>query len=95
VHPSATIDDNNKRVVRLMAFDAETSSPGWTVEDLSFWRSAGFEVAEVASGASFGRVNVIAGDNDSLLGEADPDWEARPVLSKSAQWPLTTSDDIE
>jgi gamma-glutamyltranspeptidase/glutathione hydrolase len=75
VHPSATIDDNNKRVVQLMAFDAETSSPGWTVEDLSYWRSAGFEVAEVASGASFGRVNVIAGDNDSLLGEADPDWE--------------------
>jgi gamma-glutamyltranspeptidase / glutathione hydrolase len=88
VHPSATIDDNNKRVVRLMAFDAETSSPGWTVEDLSYWRSAGFEVVEVASGASFGRVNAIAGDNDSLLGEADPDWEgtasAQQVCSMDA-----------
>jgi gamma-glutamyltranspeptidase/glutathione hydrolase len=75
VHPSATIDNNNKRVVRLMAFNAETSSPGWTVEDLSYWRAAGFEVDEVASAASFGRVHVIAADNGSLLGEADPDWE--------------------
>jgi gamma-glutamyltranspeptidase/glutathione hydrolase len=75
VHPSATIDNNNKRVVRLMAFNAETSSPGWTVEDLSYWRAAGFEVDEVASAASFGRVHVIAGDNGSLLGAADPDWE--------------------
>jgi gamma-glutamyltranspeptidase/glutathione hydrolase len=75
VHPSATIDNNNKRVVRLMAFNAETSSPGWTVEDLSYWRAAGFEVDEVASAASFGRVHVIAADNGSLLGAADPDWE--------------------
>lgn len=75
VHPSATIDNNDKRVVRLMAFDAETSSPGWTAEDIRYWRSVGFEVVEVASAASFGRVHVIAGNQGSLLGAADPDWE--------------------
>jgi gamma-glutamyltranspeptidase/glutathione hydrolase len=75
VHPSATIDNNNKRVVRLMAFDAEMSSPGWAAEDLRYWRSAGFEVAEVVSAASFGRVHVIANDQHGLLGASDPDWE--------------------
>ena len=75
VHPSATIDSNNKRVVRLMSFNAETSSPGWADDDLKYWRSNGFEVVEVGSAASFGRVHVIAGDQGSLLGEADPDWE--------------------
>jgi len=75
VHPSATIDGNNKRVVRLMSFNAETSSPGWADDDLKYWRSNGFEVVEVGSAASFGRVHVIAGDQGSLLGEADPDWE--------------------
>ena len=75
VHPSATIDGNNKRVVRLRAFDAEMSGPGWANGDLNYWRSAGFEISEVDSAASFGRVHVIAGDQGSLLGEADPDWE--------------------
>ena len=75
IHPSAIIDNNNKRVVRLMAFDAEMSNPGWTGADLSFWRSTGFEVTEVTTAASFGRVHLIANDQGRLLGATDPDWE--------------------
>ena len=86
VHPSATIDRNNKRVVRLRAFDAEMSSPGWTNGDLSYWRSAGFEVAEVDSAASFGRVHVIADDQDYLLGEADPDWEGTASIKQMCSY---------
>lgn len=75
VHPSATIDHNNKRVVRLLAFDAEMSGPGWTDDDVGYWKSEGFEVTEVATAASFGRVHLVAESQGRLVGAADPDWE--------------------
>ncbi len=75
VHPSATIDHNNKRNVRLLAFDAEMSGPGWTDDDIGYWRSEGFQVTEVATAASFGRVHLVADYQGLLVGAADPDWE--------------------
>lgn len=77
VHPSVQIGADDKRVVRLMAFDAETSNPGWTSSDIRHWRSEGFEVTEVSKAASFGRVNLVAKRAGLLMGETDPDWEGQ------------------
>ena len=75
IHPHQSIDENNHRVIDLLAFEAETSSPGWSQADVTYWRTHGFNVTEVDKHASFGRVHAITRQNNILKGTADPDWE--------------------
>lgn len=75
IHPLATIDKNNKRVIDLRAFDAEMSQPKWSKSEIIYWRNAGFKVTKITKNASFGRVHAIAEQAGKLLGVADPDWE--------------------
>jgi gamma-glutamyltranspeptidase/glutathione hydrolase len=75
IHPKQRIDENNRRVIDLLAFEAETSAPGWSQADVNYWRTQGFNVTEVDKHASFGRVHAITKQNNVLKGTADPDWE--------------------
>jgi len=75
IHPKQSIDENNHRVIDLLAFEAETSAPGWSQADVNYWRTQGFNVTEVDKHASFGRVHAITRQNNVLKGTADPDWE--------------------
>ena len=75
IHPKQRIDENNRRVIDLLAFEAETSAPGWSQADVNYWHTQGFNVTEVDKHASFGRVHAITKQNNVLKGTADPDWE--------------------
>ena len=75
VHPASTIDKHNKRQVPVQHFQAETTSDGWTSDDVASWRSAGFQVTELGSKASFARIHALQSQADALTGAADPDWE--------------------
>ena len=75
VHPLATINKDNERVIDLSAFDAEMDGPGWDESDILYWQNAGFKVNEISKSASFGRIHAIVGQDDKLVGVADPDWE--------------------
>ena len=40
-----------------------------------FVMSVGFKVNKISKSASFGRIHAIVGQDDKLVGVADPDWE--------------------
>lgn len=75
IHPLSKIDKDNNRVIDLFSFSAETSHRGWSSAALIYWEKSGFKVTKLNKNASFGRVHAIAGQNDKLVGVADPDWE--------------------
>jgi len=75
VHPLATINKDNERVIDLSAFDAEMDGPGWDESDILYWQNVGFKVNKISKSASFGRIHAIVGQDDKLVGVADPDWE--------------------
>jgi gamma-glutamyltranspeptidase/glutathione hydrolase len=75
IHPLAKINKDNNRVIDLFSFSAETSHLGWSSAALSYWKENGFKITKLDKNASFGRVNAIVGQDDKLVGVADPDWE--------------------
>jgi gamma-glutamyltranspeptidase/glutathione hydrolase len=75
VHPLTSIDKNDNRVIDLQSFNAEISYPGWTSENLEYWRLNGFNVTETERNASFGRIHATLSSHSNLFGVADPDWE--------------------
>jgi gamma-glutamyltranspeptidase/glutathione hydrolase len=76
VHPERDETDTGERVALTETVNLEmTPERGWPATVDAELKAAGFEVVAVERHASFGRVHLVAQQEDAWQGVADPDWE--------------------